>query len=39
MRTVETAAAVGVPRFCAKMSPKAATPTINAATNMTTKRI
>jgi hypothetical protein len=38
MRTVETAAAVGVP-FCAKMSPKAATPTINAATNMTTKRI
>jgi len=36
MRTVEAAVAVGVPSFCAKMSPKAATPTI---VNAATKRI
>jgi hypothetical protein len=40
MRTGEAAVAVGVPPFCAKMSPNAATPTIvNAAMIMTTKRI
>jgi hypothetical protein len=37
---VEAAVAVGVLPFCAKMSPKAATPRIvNAATIMTTKPI
>ena len=40
MRTVEAAVAVGVAPFCAKTSPKAASPRIiNAATIMTTKRI
>jgi hypothetical protein len=39
MRTVEAAVAVGVAPFCAKTSPKAASPRITNAATITTKRM